>query len=341
MRPSRRRRSGLPLSLIIALAAPCPSAIAAIAVEERPGYVAFDVARHAGGGPPTMELRLDEALLAMAVHATGDADAVRDVRLYRLHLRGFAARGDNVSFRAASSALTGDLLREGWAPVARFPDKEFTLLTLVREGRLLGVVLFAAFDGRVIFGNLVCDAEAGRLGDRIAVWVRQASTREAGANVLGALFASGAPPGPEMPHHVLVPDGFKTGVEGESLRLSDAEAGAFPGASGGQGVPFDDPDSAARGSVRLEPGIYRAQLIVRPSGPEQDSLMFAVDGKPAERVYRLGSGFGPVQHSPLVKVKAARDVAVEITAAETGVVLDRIDFERLRPNTKAPAPPKR
>jgi flagellar motor protein MotB len=242
-------------------------------------------------------------------------------------------------------------------------------------------------DGKeVVFGNLVCNVEAERLGSELGGVLNKAMMGQISMNDLGVLNGllripalNGPHPMPEMivspPDAPVFPDvpqpnapafvppisypdlptammvippaasnmsamksewydqvadGFIVTAEVEDLKLTDAKVIEDVKAGGGKAVRFDKKSSSAVGSIKLDPGFYVVKLIMKRGGDESDAVLFDLTHFPQFRVIRYGEGFGPVHIYPHLDLAKAENVEISIAVAETGAVVDRVEFIRLK-----------
>jgi hypothetical protein len=123
--------------------------------------------------------------------------------------------------------------------------------------------------------------------------------------------------------------GVTTNLEVEDMQLTNAVQADDPGLKGAKAVRFEGADSVATGSIRLETGKYKARLyMLRPDG-DHDAVTLAVGDAEPTRVFRGTEALGPTDQAVEVDVQETSDVKVEIKAVESGMLLDRVEFERL------------
>jgi hypothetical protein len=338
--------AGTPKATAQKATAPGQQAVAP-AVEQMPGYVAFNAKEIVGDRQPKAEVNLNQTLLSMTLgtmrQAQPDlAQAINGMNLYLFQLRVYEMSGQEKSAAEQHvNALVQDLLRKGWFPIVRVTEENVNILMRSAGNQIQGFALLVAQNKEIVFGNLVCDVDANQLGERIGGLLNKAMAGQLNLQQLAGLMgngpwsggggggrAGGGAGGAGGPR--LVPDGFKTNLEVEGMRLTSATVVAEAGAGGGKAVRFDDLESAAAGSIRLDPGIYKARLMMLPDGLEHDAVTLSVNGRPPQRVYRSSSELGPVNQTVQFEIKEPTDVKVEIKAAEMGMLLDRIQFERFK-----------
>jgi hypothetical protein len=110
-------------------------------------------------------------------------------------------------------------------------------------------------------------------------------------------------------------------------------------ASGGRVVKMTSLASAAQTSMALEPGYYQAMVYMSPNGNEGDAVSLSVNGETPQRVYRGGTGLGPVGSPVVFDLAQADNVKFEVRTLETGMLLDRIELKRFRKVGTEAAPP--
>jgi beta-lactamase regulating signal transducer with metallopeptidase domain len=317
-------------------------------VTSMPGYLEFDSRDWVGDATPTAEITVNDTLLTLFLSTVKGVDpqvaeAIKGINLKLVQLRVF----EDLDEQGAAAQSRADeqvkkMMGNNWMPVVRAPEEHVNILMRAEGNRIHGLALIVAEGDELVFGNLVCDVEADKLGTELGGLVNKAMSGQLDISQLAAMFGGMA--GMDMDgggnweakpsEPKLQPDGFKTSLEVESMKLNEAEAIDYLGASDGKMVRLDALTSTAKGTIRLEPGLYDAILMMQPQGLEHDAVMMQVADQPARRLFRSEGELGKAG-SVRFELAETTDVPVMIQAAETGMLLDRVEFVRyLKPETQ-------
>ncbi len=118
----------------------------------------------------------------------------------------------------------------------------------------------------------------------------------------------------------------------KSFDLSEAKLAELKGAGGGKAVVFTGPKSNAVGSVQHPPGEYRLALYVLAMDDDHDATALRINGEAEHRLWPASKNklVACEEVVPFRVTKEGRQT-IELSTAETGVFLDRIEIHRVGP----------
>ncbi len=162
-------------------------------------------------------------------------------------------------------------------------------------------------------------------------WSVSVSALIAVAVLAGLTLAGGGttPPTAAKPVTTTQAAGDTVTLDVKTFKLEDAQVKDCAGATGGKAVLFDKETASAKSTVTLKKGTYEVTLFMKAEDDAHDAVYLTVAGQ-EERLFPEDYGKVMAATPFTVEVKADGAVPVALTAAETGMFLDKIVLKKVK-----------